>query len=129
MLVLVMDRSEDVLSAAQQRAEALASGDREGLGQLLHPGFRWISHAGETFDHDSYVDSNTSGRTRWTAQEMSDIHLVMHERTAVLRCHVVDTVDSGSGPESLEMPMTQVWVRQDDDRWVCLAGHAGPRTA
>ena len=52
----------------------------------------------------------------------------MHERTAVLRCQVVDRFDRGHGPEEFRMPMTQVWVRHDDGRWVCLAGHAGPRT-
>jgi hypothetical protein len=54
---------------------------------------------------------------------------VAHTSTAVLRCTVVDTVDRGHGPQEYRMPMTQVWVRteQDTGRWVCLAGHAGPR--
>ncbi len=123
------DPSEEVLEAARQRAAALASGDRDRLGKLLHPHFRWISHAGESFDHDSYLDSNTAGDLHWTGQEMNEVHVVMHERTAVLRCQVVDRFDRGHGPEEFEMPMTQVWVRQDDGGWVCLAGHAGPRTA
>jgi hypothetical protein len=123
------DPSEEVLEAARERAAALASGDRERLGKLLHPQFRWISHAGESFDHDSYLDSNTTGDLHWTGQEMNKVHVVMHERTAVLRCQVVDRFDRGHGPEEFEMPMTQVWVRHDDGRWVCLAGHAGPRTA
>ena len=51
--------------------------------------------------------------------------MVAHDSTAVLRCQVVDAVDQGDGIEEFRMPMTQVWVRYDD-RWVCLAGHAGP---
>jgi len=123
------DRTEEVVEAARQRAAALAAGDRERLGALLHPHFRWISHAGESFDHDSYLESNTRpDATRWTAQEMNDVQVVLHDRTAVLRCLVVDRFDRGHGPEAYEMPMTQVWVKHDG-RWVCLAGHAGPRTA
>ena len=54
------------------------------------------------------------------------MQVVLHDRTAVLRCLVVDKVDRGDGPEAYEMPMTQVWVNHEG-RWVCLAGHAGPR--
>ena len=123
------DPSEEVLEAARQRAAALPPGTVIGSASSLHPHFRWISHAGESFDHDSYLDSNTTGDLHWTGQEMNEVQVVMHERTAVLRCQVVDRFDRGHGPEEFAMPMTQVWVRQDDGRWVCLAGHAGPRTA
>ena len=121
-----MDTSEEVLEAARLRAAALATGDPQELRRMLHPKFRWFSHTGERFDRDSYVSSNTEGRNRWTSQQLSEVQVVAHERTAVLRCQVVDAVDRGEGVEEFRMPMTQVWVRYDDDRWVCLAGHAGP---
>ena len=92
---------------------------------LLHPDFGWTSHTGERFDRESYVRSNTEGNTRWDRQELSEVKVVAHERTAVLHCQVVDAVDHGAGVEELRMPMTQVWVR-DNDHWLCLAGHAGP---
>jgi len=120
-----VDTSDEVLEAARLRAAALATGDPQELRRWLHPQFRWFSHTGERFDRDSYVVSNTEGTTRWTSQELSDVEMVVHPHTAVLRCQVVDAVDRGEGPEELQMPMTQVWVRYDD-RWVCLAGHAGP---
>ena len=34
------------------------------------------------------------------AQELSDVEVIMHDRTAVLRCQVVDEVDRGDGIES-----------------------------
>ena len=92
---------------------------------MLHPQFRWFSHTGERFDRESYVRSNTGGTNRWARQELSEVKVVAHPHTAVLRCQVVDTVDRGSGPEQFRMPMTQIWVRRED-RWVCLVGHAGP---
>jgi len=95
---------------------------------MLHPDFRWVSHTGERFDRESYIASNTSGTNRWTRQELSDVDVVAHDTTAVLRCQVVDEVDRGDGPEEFRMPMTQVWVRRDGD-WVCLVGHAGPLLA
>jgi Domain of unknown function (DUF4440) len=116
---------EEVLEAARRRAAALATGDPEQLRSLLHPKFRWVSHTGERFDRDSYVESNTSGTNRWSSQRLSDIDVVAHPQTAVLRCQVVDEVDHGDGVQELRMPMTQVWVRHED-RWVCLVGHAGP---
>jgi len=120
-----MDTSEEVLEAACLRAAALATGDPQELRKWLHPQFRWFSHTGERFDRDSYITSNTDGGNRWASQLLSEVEVVAHPRTAVLHCEVVDAVDRGEGVEEFRMPMTQVWVRHDD-RWVCLAGHAGP---
>jgi hypothetical protein len=120
-----VDTAEQVLEAARLRAVALVTGDSQELQKFLHPGFRWYSQTGERFDRDSYVRSNTDAGTRWAGQELTEVDIVAHERTAVLRCQTVDAVDHGSGIEELRMPMTQVWVRYDD-RWVCLAGHTGP---
>jgi Domain of unknown function (DUF4440) len=120
-----VDTAEEVLEAARLRAAALATGDPQGLRQLLHPQYRWFTHTGERFDRESFVRSNTEGSTRWDRQELTEVKVVAHERTAVLHCQVVDAVDHGAGVEELRMPMTQVWVR-DGGRWVCLAGHAGP---
>ncbi len=120
-----MDTEQEVLEAARLRAAALVTGDPDQLRRLLHPRYRWFTHTGERFDRDSFVRSNTEGSTRWDRQELHEVNVVAHERTAVLRCQVVDTVDHGAGMQELEMPMTQVWVRHED-RWVCLAGHAGP---
>jgi len=120
-----VDTSEQVLEAARRRAAALASGDAQQLRSLLHPDFRWVSHTGERFDRESYIASNTGGANRWSRQELSDVDVVAHDSTAVLRCQVIDEVDRGDGIEEFRMPMTQVWVRHED-RWVCLVGHAGP---
>jgi hypothetical protein len=120
-----VDTSDEVLDAARRRAEALANGDPDGLRRLLHPLFRWVSQTGERFDRDSYVASNTGGANRWSSQQLSQVDVVAHDTTAVLRCQVVDEVDRGEGIEEFRMPMTQVWVRSED-RWVCLVGHAGP---
>jgi|SRR5436190_6237091 len=119
-----MDATAEVIRAAEARAEALASGDADRLREMLHADFRWVSHAGERFDRDSYVAS--AAGNGWSEQRLTEISVVAHEQTAVLRCTVVDTVDRGHGPREYRMPMTQVWVRRDG-RWVCLAGHAGAR--
>ena len=120
-----VDTSEEVLEAARRRADALATGDQHALRRLLHPQFRWVSHTGERFDRDSYVDASTdAGRdpARPARMDLSDVDVVTHDRTAVLRCEVVESSD---GIEQLRTPMTQVWVRYDDG-WVCLAGHTDP---
>jgi hypothetical protein len=120
-----VDPSAEVLDAARRRAAALTTGDPRELRELLHPQFRWLSHTGERFDRESYVASNTDGTNRWSRQELSEVEVVAHDHTVVLRCQVVDEVDRGEGVEELRMAMTQVWVREGD-RWVCLVGHASP---
>jgi hypothetical protein len=117
---------DEVRRAADARAAALAAGDRERLLALLHPDFRWTSHTGAQFDRDGYVRANTGEDLRWSSQQVVDAEVVVHDRSAVLRCLVVDTVDRGRGDEVFRMPTTQVWVRRAG-AWVCLAGHAGPR--
>lgn len=119
--------TDDVLRAASQRAAALAAGDEARLRALLHPEFSWVSHRGESFDLDSYLASNRRGAISWHGQELRDAEVRVVGDTAVLRCRVVDIVEVGGGePETFVMPMTQTWVREGG-RWLCLAGHAGPR--
>lgn len=121
-----MDRAAaEVLTRAEMRAAALARADGPGLRDLLHPAFRWTAHTGASFDRETYVRANTSGQTVWRAQTLVAPEVVVVADTAVLRCTVVDEVGT-SVVESFKMPMTQVWVRHEQD-WVCLAGHAGPR--
>lgn len=107
----------------------MAGKDEGRLRSLLHPSFSWISHKGDWFDLDSYLDSNRRGPNKWYGQELQDAEVRVVGDTAVLRCLVVDRVDVGAGePETFVMPMTQTWIREND-RWLCLAGHAGPRMA
>jgi hypothetical protein len=122
-----MTDRDDVLTAALQRAEAMAERDEPRLRGLLHPSFAWTSYKGDWFDLESYLDSNCRGRNKWHGQELRAPEVRVVDDTAVLRCVVVDSVDVGAGePETFTMPMTQTWVRQSG-RWQCLAGHAGPR--
>jgi hypothetical protein len=116
------------LQAAQSRAEALAGGDPDRLRAFLHESLRWTAHTGEEFDLDSYVPSNTGGRTVWRRQRRVDPEVTVVADTAVLRCTVVDEVETADESEVFRMPMTQVWVRCAA-QWQLLAGHAGPRLA
>lgn len=122
-----MNAEPQVIAAAEDRASALAAGDAERLAGLLHEGFRWRSHTGESYSRSEYVHRNTEGHTVWRSQRLSDVEVVVVNDTAVLHAEVTDEVlGEGDAPETFRMPMTQVWVRQVDG-WMCLAGHAGPR--
>lgn len=121
------EQERAVIDASQDRAAALAAGDAERLRAVLHAQFRWTTHTGETFDRAAYIRRNTNGSTVWSSQVLSDPHVVVVDQTAVLYASVTDVILSDRGePRTFEMPMTQVWVR-DDGAWRCLAGHAGPR--
>jgi hypothetical protein len=121
-----MTFEDEIRAAAEQRASALAARDSAQLESLLHPRFSWTSHRGEVFDRAGYLRSNTAGTNQWHGQRLEQVEVVVVGEMGVLRCIVTDEVDVGSGRQAFRMPMTQVWVRQDD-RWQCLAGHAGPR--
>ena len=124
-----MDDAAEVVAAACERASALADGDTERLTALLHEEFHWTSHVGETYDRTEYVRRNTQGHTLWRSQELTETEVVVVGDTAVLRADVSDVVLTEHGePATFRMPVTQVWVR-DSDRWLCLAGHAGPPLA
>jgi ketosteroid isomerase-like protein len=116
----------EVLAAAEARAGALARRDAAALTALLHPSFSWISHTGDTFDRAAYVGNNTAGAATWHEQRLERVEVTVVGDTAVLRCTVQDDVETEAGRQLFRMPMTQVWVR-DGTRWLCLAGHAGPR--
>ena len=121
-----MDAVGQVIRAAEARALALAEGDATGLRRLLHEGFRWTSHTGETFRRDEYIARNTAGPLTWQSQQLSEVEVTVVGDAAVLSAEVTDVVGTGGRAETFRMPMTQLWVRQHDD-WRCLAGHAGPR--
>ena len=122
-----MDATTEVIRAAEARAEALATGDVTRLRDLLHSEFRWVSHTGERFDRETYVETYVKNGVDVSEQELTDISVVAHPQTAVLRCTVVESIDQGHGPREYRMPMTQVWVLREN-RWLCLAGHAGARS-
>jgi ketosteroid isomerase-like protein len=122
-----MDAAQQVISAAEERASALAAGDAERLSGLLHEDFRWTTHVGETYSRSEYVRRNTEGHTVWRSQHLSSAEVVVVGATAVLYAEVTDVVLSEDDEsETFRMPMTQVWVRREGG-WKCLAGHAGPR--
>jgi ketosteroid isomerase-like protein len=121
-----VDVRRQVISAAQDRARALAAADADALAELLHEEFRWTSHLGEAFGREDYVRRNTLGPVQWRSQQLDDVDVVVVGEVAVLRAEVTDTVAGDDGPETFRMPMTQVWLL-DGGRWRCLAGHAGPR--
>lgn len=122
-----MGAEEQVISAARDRASALAAGDAEQLADLLHEDFRWTSHLGQTYTRAEYVRRNTSGHTVWRSQELDSAQVVVVGDTAVLHAEVADVVvTEDETAETFRVPVTQVWVRLNG-RWRCLAGHAGPR--
>jgi ketosteroid isomerase-like protein len=122
-----MGAAEQVISAAEERASALAAGDAGRLSDVLHEDFRWTTHRGETFTRSDYVRRNTEGQMVWLSQELTGAEVVLVGDTAVLYAEVTDVVLSpDENAETFRMPLTQVWVRRDG-RWKCLAGHAGPR--
>ncbi len=121
-----MNDVEDVKAAAAARAEALARRDSQALRAVLHPHFVWTSHRGGTFDVDSYVTANSGAGSRWLGQTLHDVRVTVVGSTAVLVGLAVDEVESDGGTEVFTMPVTQTWVREGE-RWLCLAGHAGPR--
>ena len=121
-----MDDVEQVQQAAAARAQALARGDTAALTDLLHPSFVWTSHRGEVFDRDAYLAANSGAGSRWLAQQLDDVRVVVAGDAAVLVAVVRDEVEGSDGAELFRMPVTQTWVREAG-RWRCLAGHAGPR--
>lgn len=122
-----MTAKQEVISAAEERASALAAGDAERLTALLHHDFRWTSHAGDTFSRAEYIRRNTEGDTVWRSQRLTDAEVVVVGDTAVLYAEATDVVLSANDEaQTFRMPMTQVWIRLDNS-WRCLAGHAGPR--
>ena len=121
-----MDAEQQVLQAARDRATALAGADGDRLTQLLHEHFRWTTHTGETYSRAQYVRRNTKGHTVWVSQDLSQVHAVVDDDTAVLHTVVTDVLLRDGEEVTFRMPVTQVWVRRRGD-WTCLAGHAGPR--
>jgi len=121
-----VDAKQQVLDAATARAHALADGDPNRLGGLLHAQFRWTSHTGENFDRTSYIQSNTGGATVWRSQVLGEPEVIVVDNVAVLRTIVEDVIEASGGEGLFQMPVTQVWIRTEQG-WKCLAGHAGPR--
>src|SRR4051794_30022541 len=121
-----MDAQRLVIQAAEARARALVNRDARALEDLLHEDFRWTSHTGEALGRDDYIARNTMASLTWRSQHLGAATVVVVGEAAVLHAEVTDVVGTAAGDETFRMPMTQVWVRQNN-RWRCLAGHAGPR--
>jgi hypothetical protein len=83
------------------------------------------SHKGDQFDRDTYLRSNIAGQNTWHAQTLERPRITIFDATAVLTCIVTDDVSTVAGRKQNRMPMTQVWIHEDE-RWLLVAGHAGP---
>lgn len=120
-----MTDEQDVRQAAHLRAEALASGSATHLRGILHPMFVWTTHRGDVFDRNAYIESNTSGSLIWKRQRLEGVEVRVVRKVAVLTGEVVDEVERDGQPQTFQMLVTQVWIKEGD-QWLCLAGHAGP---
>ncbi|GAB3751341.1 nuclear transport factor 2 family protein [Microlunatus parietis] len=121
-----MSDAEDVLAAARRRAEALSTGDADGLRASMHEECRWTSFAGLVLDRDDYIRRNTT-TVGWAAQEIVQPLIRVIGDCAVLTGTVIDIVAGAGGePEEFRLLITMTWIR-DSGRWRLLAGHAGPR--
>jgi ketosteroid isomerase-like protein len=118
---------DQVLRAAERRAQALAARDATALHDLMHESLTWTTFRGEVLDRDGYIAGNTEGQLVWQSQLLEDAEVVVIGNTAVLTARDIDTVRRDThDEESYTLRLTQTWVRTDD-KWQCLAGHAGPR--
>ena len=116
-----------VLRAALERAEALASSDEEALRQLHAPSLRWTTHTGEVLDRERYIAGNVSGLLIWRSQNLEDVQIEVYGDCGVLTGVVVDDVERDGQGSTFRLRLTQVWARDRDGTWRCVAGHAGPK--
>ena len=121
-----MTDEQQVLEAAQRRAEALVAADAVVLCQLMHEHLRWTTFQGDTLDRAAYVEGNTNGTVRWHGQRLDDVEVMVVADTAVLTAIAHDDVERDGAREMFTLHLTQVWIR-DGSGWRCLGGHAGPR--
>jgi hypothetical protein len=128
MISSVPTTEEQVLAAAQRRAEALVAGDPDALRALLHPSLRWTTFRGAVLTRDEYVEANTGSGLGWRSQRLRDPQVVVVGDTAVLTAVVLDEVQRGPEVATFTLRLTQTWVRGARG-WQCLAGHAGPEVA
>jgi hypothetical protein len=92
-----------------------------------HPQARWTTYRGAVLDRDAYVAGNTDGSLRWYSQQFLDPAIVV-TGAAMLTLVVVDQVEYDPDPATNRLRLTMTWVKSSE-RWLCLAGHAGPRVA
>ena len=116
-----------VLSTALERAEALASSDEEALRRLHAPSLRWTTHTGEVLDREGYIAGNIGGSLIWRSQNLEDVHIEVYGDCAVLTGVVVDDIERDGRPSTFRLRLIQVWARNRDGTWRCVAGHAGPK--
>jgi ketosteroid isomerase-like protein len=117
--------SDDVLAAANDRAQALVDSDADRLAELMHPQLRWTTHQGDVFDRERYIAGNTDGSLHWIRQSLDDPNVIVVGDAAVLTATVEDCVERQCERQNYRLRLTLTWVRTPIG-WQCLAGHAGP---
>ncbi|HEY4991430.1 MAG TPA: nuclear transport factor 2 family protein [Nakamurella sp.] len=120
--------AQQVLEAAERRADALAAGDAHALRHLMHPGLQWTTFKGDVLSLDQYIEGNTGGSLTWVSQRLDDPCVVVVGDTAVLTALVTDDVQKEGHDLTFSLRLTQTWVRAGGS-WQCLAGHAGPQVS
>ena len=119
-------RAEDARTAAltaadDARVAAMKSADREKLAALLSDDLRYAHSSGTVDTKQSYIESLTSGRTKYLTLDYEERAFTFPTPKIALmtgRAHV--KVANATGEVDMQLSFLSVW-REEDSKWRFLA--------
>lgn len=108
-------RLEDAWQAAEVKKDGAAA------GQLLTEDFLFTAPDGALLSKSQFIQVVSASKAERISEVGSDYHVKVYGNTAFIH-GIVTTVDKvGSGTKEERLRFTDIWVKQADGRWLCVA--------
>src|SRR5262245_49644528 len=101
--------------------KAMIAGDRAGLDKLALPELSYGHSSGRLENKAEFVEALASGKSGFSAIELSDQTVNVHDDIALVR-HVFNGTRRKEG-DKMKLAILTVW-RQQQDQWKLLARQA-----
>lgn len=114
-------RSAALTAADTERVAAMKSADREKLAAILSDDLRYAHSSGTVDTKQSFIESLTTGRTKYVALDYKDRAFTFPAPGIALmagRAHV--QVVNATGEVDMQLSFLSVW-REENGRWRFLA--------
>ena len=111
-------RLEDTWGAVQMKRDGAT------IGRMLMDDFEFTAPDGSRFSKAQLVADIAGSKTEYVSGANTEYKVRVHGNTAVITGLWTATVKTVKGTEVRKYRWTDIWMKQADGKWLCLAGQS-----
>jgi len=121
-----MSSEKEILALEDRRFAAMTGGDWKGLQALVHDQLLYTHSSAVTDDKASWLESMTSGKTRYKSASFSERKVRLLGDAALVTGAAAIEAEINGQPRSLRLKFLNVWTRTPQG-WKFVAWQSTPQ--